>query len=241
MVPVFIVLEVRDLEESVRDNRMAGDSGIDYEDSGANGALIVAPYYNKPTQEGLYAHYKAIHDSVDIPIIVYNIPGRCGVDIEHETMVKLSKLPRIIGVKDATGDLSRPKTLRDEIGPDFLQFSGNDDTIIEFMENGGHGCISVTSNIAPELCARLHNEWQKGNKEEAKKIAAQHTPLHHALFLESSPIPAKYAAALLGLCRDDMRLPLLPATPASQQAINEAIKKVGLPTNPSLNNMKACG
>lgn len=196
--------------------------------AGADAALIVTPYYNKPTQDGLYAHYKAVAEAVDIPIIIYNIPGRCVVDMKTETMAKLAKLPNIIGVKDATSDMSRPAQVAKMIGPDFCQLSGEDASVIDFLEGGGHGCISVTSNVATTLCAEMHRHWQKGEKKEAKAINDRLMPLHKALFVETSPAPVKYALEALGLCSGEVRLPLVPASPAARKAVDEALEKTGL-------------
>jgi 4-hydroxy-tetrahydrodipicolinate synthase len=196
--------------------------------AGADAALIVTPYYNKPTQDGLYAHYRAVAEAVDIPIIIYNIPGRCVVDMKTETMAKLAKIPNIVGVKDATSDMSRPAQVARMIGPDFIQLSGEDATVIEFLEGGGHGCISVTANVATTLCAEMHRHWQKGEKKEAKAINDRLMPLHKALFVETSPAPVKYALKAMGLCSDEVRLPLVPASPAARKAADEALEKTGL-------------
>ena len=154
--------------------------------AGADAALVVTPYYNKPTQEGLYQHYKAIHDAVDLPVIIYNIPGRCVVDMTVETMARLAELPRIVGVKDATNDLARPLRTRTEIGPDFCQLSGEDATVTGFLAQGGHGCISVTGNVAPRLCATMHEAWQAGDLARMGEIRDRLMPLHQALFCETS-------------------------------------------------------
>lgn len=197
-------------------------------EAGADAALIVAPYYNKPTQEGLYAHYRTVAEAVAIPVIVYNIPGRSVVDIKNETMMRLAKVPNIIGVKDATGDLSRPKQVLETIGSNFIQLSGEDATVIDFLAAGGHGCISVTSNLAPELCSTMHNAWMAGRKDEARAINDKLMPLHRALFCETSPAPAKYGLSRLGLCTDEMRLPLVPASPAARKEMDIALIKTGL-------------
>ncbi|MDD5585866.1 MAG: 4-hydroxy-tetrahydrodipicolinate synthase [Alphaproteobacteria bacterium] len=190
---------------------------------GADAALHVAPYYNKPTQEGLYQHYKAIHDSTGLPIIVYNIPGRSVVNMTPETMARLAQLPRIAGVKDATGDLSRPVKTRKLCGPDFIQLSGNDETAIAFLAQGGTGCISVVSNIAPALCARMQDAWRKGDIAAAQKINEQLAPLVEALFVETSPSPVKFAASLLGKCRNELRLPMVPVSKATEKLVREAM------------------
>jgi 4-hydroxy-tetrahydrodipicolinate synthase len=190
---------------------------------GADAALHVTPYYNKPTQEGLYQHYKAIHDSTSLPIVIYNIPGRSIVNMTPETMARLAKLPRIIGVKDATGDLSRPVKTRQLCGPDFIQLSGNDETAIPFLAQGGTGCISVVSNVAPALCAQMQNAWAKGDIATAQKINAQLAPLVEALFVETSPAPVKFAASLLGKCRNELRLPMVPVSKATEKLVREAM------------------
>ncbi len=196
--------------------------------AGASAALVVTPYYNKPTQEGLYQHFKAIHDNVDIPIILYNIPGRCTVDLSPNTMVRLAKLPNIIGIKDATADLNRPLRTRLAVGPTFCQLSGDDATVVAFLAQGGHGCISVSSNIAPSLCAQLHNAWRAGELAKVFALRDRLMPLHDALFCETSPGPVKYAAALLGLCADETRLPLWEITESSQRRVRETLSGLGL-------------
>lgn len=196
--------------------------------AGADAALIVTPYYNKPTQEGLYAHYHTIAGAVEIPIIIYNIPGRSIVDMNVETMGRLARIPHIIGVKDATADMARIKKQAAACGEDFCQLSGEDATVVDFLEQGGVGCISVTSNIAPRLCADLHEAWMRGERETAKKINDSLMPLHKALFCETSPQPVKYAASLLGLCTDEVRLPLVRASEAARKAVDAAMAQVGL-------------
>ena len=195
---------------------------------GADAALVVTPYYNKPTQGGLYAHYKAIHDAVDIPIVIYNIPGRCIVDMTVETMARLAELPNIVGVKDATADLQRPAKTRQAIGADFSQLSGEDATVVPFLAQGGHGCISVTSNVAPRLCADLHEAWQARDMSEVERINERLMPLHEALFVESSPAPVKFAASELGLCENRLRLPLVPVSAQTEQRVREAMVHAGL-------------
>ncbi|WP_207479004.1 4-hydroxy-tetrahydrodipicolinate synthase [Arenibaculum pallidiluteum] len=196
--------------------------------AGADAALVVTPYYNKPTQEGLFQHYKAIHDAVDIPIIIYNIPGRCVVDMSVATMARLAKLPNVVGVKDATADLTRPLRTRLEIGEDFCQLSGEDATVVPFLAQGGHGCISVTANVAPAQCAALHNAWQAGDMTTVARLRDQLMPLHGALFVETSPSPVKYAASLLGLCSDEVRLPMVPVTEATRPIVRDAMVKAGV-------------
>ena len=196
--------------------------------AGADAALIVVPYYNKPTQDGLYAHYKAIHDSVDLPLIIYNIPGRSGVDMSVETMARLGALPNIVGVKDATNDLGRPARTREVLGPDFVMLSGEDLTVPALLAQGGHGAISVTSNVAPAICARLHDAWQQGDLASFAECRDRLVPLHQALFLESSPAPVKYAASVLGLVAPRMRLPLVEPGEATRQAVRDAMVYAGV-------------
>ena len=196
--------------------------------AGADAALVVTPYYNKPTQEGLYLHYKAINDVVDIPVIIYNIPGRSIVDMTVGTMARLAKLPNIVGVKDATQDLARPLVTRMTIGEEFCQLSGEDGTAIPFLAAGGRGCISVTSNVAPRLCADMHDAWQNGDKKKTMEIQDLLMPLHSALFCETSPGPIKYAAKLLGKCTEDVRLPLCEIEDRSKKTVEAAMVKTGL-------------
>lgn len=197
-------------------------------EAGADAALVVTPYYNKPTQEGLYLHYKAINDAVDLPVIIYNIPGRSIVDMSVETMARLAELPNMIGVKDATQDLARPLVTRMKIGDDFCQLSGEDGTAIPFLAAGGRGCISVTANVAPRLCAEMHDAWQKGDKKTTMTIQDRLMPLHSALFCETSPGPVKYAAKLLGKCSDEVRLPLCEIADKSKKTVEAALIKTGL-------------
>lgn len=197
-------------------------------EAGADAALVVCPYYNKPTQEGLYQHFKAVHDAVDIPIVIYNIPGRSSVDMSNATMARLAKLPRIIGVKDATNDLTRPLKMRVEIGDDFSLLSGEDGTAVAYLAQGGDGCISVTANVAPRLCAEMHEAWQKGDVATVRQINERLIPLHDALFVETSPAPVKYAASLLGRCSAEVRLPLWHTTPETQGKVRDAMRGAGL-------------
>ena len=195
-------------------------------DVGADAALVVTPYYNKPTQEGLYHHFKAINDNCDLPIIIYNIPGRSVVDINIETMKKLAKLRNIIGVKDSSNDLTRPLLTVQTIGKKFCQISGEDATIVPFLSQGGHGCISVTANIAPKMCSDLHNAWQKGNFKKVQYLNNVLFPLHNALFLETSPGPVKYAASLLKICSSELRLPLVNIRPDTKKEIKSVLKSL---------------
>ena len=195
---------------------------------GADGVLSVTGYYNKPSQEGIYRHFAAIAEAVDIPILLYNIPGRAVVDIAVETMGRLSKIANIVGVKDATANLARPTRERAACGKDWRLISGEDITALGYMAHGGHGCISVTANVAPKLCAQFQEACLQGAFEKALQIQDQLAPLHDALFVEPSPAPVKYAASLLGLSTDEVRLPLVPATEAARQRVSEALKAAGI-------------
>lgn len=195
---------------------------------GADGALVVTPYYNKPTQEGLYQHFKAVHDAAEIPIVIYNIPGRSIVDMTPETMGRLAKLPRIVGVKDATGKIERVSEQRITCGERFIQLSGEDATALGFNAHGGVGCISVTANVAPRLCAEFQAATLRGDYAEARKIQDRLMPLHKALFVEPNPGGAKYALSLLGKIADEQRLPLVPVGPATRDLIRAAMVHAGL-------------
>ena len=201
------------------------------EKAGANGALIVTPYYNKPTQEGLYQHYKAINDKCGIPIIIYNIPGRSVIDMSVDTMARLYELKNIVGVKDATGDLDRVNQTLEKMGKDFIQLTGNDDNAFEFNKRGGVGTISVTANIAPKLCS----DFQKFSKsdtdnemKEAERLDKLLQPVHYSMFVESNPSPVKYAAKLLGLCDDNVRLPLVKVTDTTKEIVKKALQSAKL-------------
>ena len=198
---------------------------------GANAALIVTPYYNKPTQEGLYQHYKAINDKCGIPILIYNIPGRSVIDMSVDTMARLFELKNIVGVKDATGDLDRVDQQKKKMGEDFIQLTGNDDNALEFNRRGGIGAISVTANIAPKLCSNFQKAstmQSEKDKLEAVKLDAILQPLHNSMFIESNPSPVKYAAKLLGLCEDDVRLPLVKVTESTKEAVKKALVSANL-------------
>ena len=201
------------------------------EKAGANGALIVTPYYNKPTQEGLYQHYKAINDKCGIPIIIYNIPGRSVIDMSVDTMARLYELKNIVGVKDATGDLDRVNQTLEKMGKDFIQLTGNDDNAFEFNKRGGVGTISVTANIAPKLCSDFQ-KFSKSNIEnemnKAEKLDKLLQPVHHSMFVESNPSPVKYAAKLLGLCDDNVRLPLVKVTEKTKEIVKKALQSAKL-------------
>lgn len=197
--------------------------------AGADSALIVMPYYNKPTQEGMYAHFKAINDAVEIPLFIYNIPGRSIVDMSIETMVKLAKLPNIIGVKDASNDPIRPTLLKNALDDNnFIQFSGEDPSQLPFMASGGDGIISVTGNIAPNLMSEFHKLWGEGKLIEARKLQEKLMPLHTSLFLETSPAPVKYAALLRGIANSEVRLPLVEPTNQTKNIVKLALKDLEL-------------
>ena len=200
------------------------------ESVGASGLLVVTPYYNKPTQEGLYQHFKAVNDAVGIPIIIYNIPGRSVIDMSVATMARLFELPNISGVKDATANMARISLQRAEMGQDFNQLSGEDATALGFMAHGGHGCISVTSNVAPRLCSEFQNACLAGDFATALELQDRLMPLHEALFLETNPSPAKYALWRLGFCEVEARLPLVPLQDATKKAVEKAMIKAGLIT-----------
>ncbi len=199
---------------------------------GANAALVVTPYYNKPTQEGLYQHYKAINDNCSIPIIIYNIPGRSVVDMSVDTMARLFELKNIVGVKDATANLDRVDEQKKKMGPDFIQLSGEDGTALEFNLRGGVGCISVTANVAPKLCSEFQEaSISKNNSNllaKAKEINEKLMPLHKSLFIESNPSPVKYAASLLNLCSEDVRLPLVKVTEGTKKTVKSALVNANL-------------
>jgi len=198
---------------------------------GADAALVVTPYYNKPTQEGLYQHYKAINDKIGIPIIIYNIPGRSVIDMSVDTMARLFELKNIVGVKDATGDLDRVNKQKNKMGNDFIQLTGNDDNALDFNKRGGVGSISVTANIAPKLCADFQ-KFSKTNTEkgqqEADRLDKILQPIHNSMFIESNPSPVKYAAKLLGLCSDDVRLPLVKITEPTKKVVEKALVSANL-------------
>lgn len=220
-VPVIAGAGSNSTAEAIRLTRHAKDAGAD-------AALVVTPYYNKPTQEGLYAHFKAVQDSADIPIIIYNIPGRSVVDMSVETMARLFELPNIVGVKDATGDLARVSYQRMYMGKDFIQLSGEDATALGFMAHGGAGCISVAANVAPRLCAEFQNACMEGDYARALELQDTLMPLHHSLFVESNPAPAKYALSLLGKCDGEVRLPLVSVTASTQDTVKAAMVHAGI-------------
>lgn len=219
-VPVMAGSGSNSTEEAIELTRHAKKAGAD-------AALVVAPYYNKPSQEGLYQHFKAVAESVDIPIFIYNIPGRSVVNMTDETLARLAKLPTIAGIKDATGDLTRPLTLR-AAGADLIQLSGEDLTTVAFNASGGVGCISVTSNIAPRLCAEVQAACLKGDYAHALELHEKMVPLHQAMFCETSPAPVKYAASLLHGSMPDVRLPLVPASDMCQKRVREAMAQLDM-------------
>jgi 4-hydroxy-tetrahydrodipicolinate synthase len=198
------------------------------EEAGADAVLVVTPYYNKPTQEGLFQHFKAINDAIGIPIIIYNIPPRSVIDMSVDTMARLFQLKNIAGVKDATASMVRVSQQRAQLGEDFNQLSGEDATIIGYMAHGGHGCISVTSNVAPRLCSEFHQAWQKGDHTTALKLHDKLMPLHTNLFIESNPAPVKYALSLLGKMEEKLRLPMVPVSEPTRIAVRSAMVHAGL-------------
>ena len=198
------------------------------EKAGADAILVVSPYYNKPTQEGLYQHFKAINDAISIPIIMYNIPSRSVIDISVDTMKRLYELKNIAGVKDATANMARVSQQRAALGPDFNQLSGEDITALGFMAHGGHGCISVTSNVAPRLCAQFQSACLRGDYATALTLQDKLAPLHLNLFVETSPAPIKYGMSLIGRCDNLLRLPMVPATEKAELAVREAMVHAGL-------------
>ena len=198
------------------------------EEVGADAVLVVTPYYNKPTQEGLYQHFKAINDAIGIPIIIYNIPPRSVIDMSVETMQRLFELENIAGVKDATANMTRVSQQRAAMGPDFNQLSGEDATALGFMAHGGHGCISVTSNVAPRLCAEFQSACLRGDYAAALKLQDKLMPLHQNLFIETNPAPAKYALSVLGKVAETVRLPMVPLSEKSKAAVRDAMVHAGL-------------
>jgi 4-hydroxy-tetrahydrodipicolinate synthase len=198
------------------------------EESGADAVLVVTPYYNKPTQEGLYQHFKAINDAIGLPIIIYNIPSRSVIDMTVDTMKRLFELENIAGVKDATANVVRVSQQRAAMGEGFNQLSGEDATALGFMAHGGHGCISVTSNVAPRLCSEFQDACLAGNYQTARKLHEKLMPLHTALFVETNPAPVKYALSVLGKCADTVRLPMVPVTDKTKAAVRQAMVDAGL-------------
>ncbi len=220
-VPVIAGAGSNNTEEAIELSRFA-------EEAGADGLLIVTPYYNKPSQEGMFQHFKAVNDAVGIPIIIYNIPPRSVVDMSIDTMKRLYELRNIAGVKDATGILARTALQRQALGPDFIQLSGEDMTALGVIAHGGHGCISVSSNVAPALCAKLEEACLRGDFREALGLQDRLTPLHAAMFVEPSPACPKFALSLLSKISNEIRLPMLPASEAAQAVIKSAMIHAGL-------------
>lgn len=221
-VPVMAGTGSNSTAEAIRLTRHAREAGAD-------AALLVMPYYNKPTQEGMYAHFEAVHEATDIPLYIYNIPGRSVVDMEVGTMARLAALPRVAGVKDASNDPVRPHQLRGALnGRAFNQLSGEDASQLAFLACGGDGTISVTANVAPRAMAEFHAAWREGRAGDALERHERLMPLHDALFLETSPAPVKYAAALLGLCSEEVRLPLVGAGETTRAAVRGAMAFAGI-------------
>jgi 4-hydroxy-tetrahydrodipicolinate synthase len=220
-VPVIAGAGSNSTEEAVELTQHAKEAGAD-------GVLVVCPYYNKPSQEGLYQHFKAVAEAADIPVIIYNIPGRSVVDMTVETMARLAKIPNIVGVKDATCDLARPLATRLASGKDFCQLSGEDGTVAAFLAQGGVGCISVTSNVAPKMCAELHAAWRERDLDTFEGLRDRLMPLHEAMFCEPSPAGAKYGVHLLGKCEPDVRLPVVGLTENGKATVREAMRHCGL-------------
>lgn len=197
--------------------------------AGADALLLATPYYNKPTQEGMFQHFKAIHDAVELPIVLYNIPGRSVVDLQDSTIARLAELPNIVGIKDATGDLARVSSLRQNLkGRAFCQLSGEDATALAFNAQGGSGVISVTSNVAPKLVAKVQNLWQQGKVQEALEVHDKLMPLHDAMFSEPSPQPVKYATSLLGFGESSLRLPLIEPSDSTKAKVSTTMQSLGL-------------
>jgi 4-hydroxy-tetrahydrodipicolinate synthase len=195
---------------------------------GAHAALVVTPYYNRPSQEGLYAHYAAINDAVQLPVLVYNVPGRTSIDIADATLARLSKLPNIVGIKDATGDMTRATMQRLLCGPDWVMLSGDDPTALGYMAHGGHGCISVTSNVAPDLCAAFYNAAMGEDWKTALYWQDRLLLLHKSLFSDASPSPTKFALSHLGLCQEDVRLPITACSETARHEVLAALRETGL-------------
>ena len=215
-IPVIANIGTNNTQETINMAQWAQNINVD-------ALLIVTPYYNKPTQCGLYAHYEAVHNSTDLPIIIYNIPGRSVVDMHVDTMVELTKLPRILGVKDATADLERPLLIKQKAKSNFYQLSGEDSTVVAFLSHGGHGCISVISNVFPDLCTQMYNYWQEENYALAYALRDRLFVISKAMFCETNPVPIKYALSLINQCRPDVRLPLVKLQQSSIDIINDVM------------------
>ena len=219
-VPVIAGTGSNSTEEAIMLTRHAKDAGV-------TAALVVTPYYNKPTQEGLYRHYKAINDAVDLPVLIYNIPGRSVVDMSVDTMARLAKLVNIVGVKDATQDLARPMATRLAIGKDFCQLSGEDATIVPFLAGGGSGCISVTANVVPELMSAFCDCYLNGDRDGAAALDQRLQPIHEILFVETSPTPTKWALEQMGKIDNGIRLPLIPLSEAHHGEVRQRLRAIG--------------
>lgn len=220
-IPVIAGTGSNSTRKTIKLTQMARECGVE-------AALIVVPYYNRPTQDGLYAHYKAIHDATDLPIIIYNVPSRCGTEIDVDTIIRLAELPRIVALKDATADTSRTTRIKAVVKPSFSVLSGEDALAGGFLAQGADGCISVTANIAPKECAAFQDAWANGNMDMFKALQTRLMPIHKALFVESSPAPVKYAASVLGWGTDEVRLPLVPASAKARAAVDAALQQSGL-------------
>ncbi|MCQ2914730.1 MAG: 4-hydroxy-tetrahydrodipicolinate synthase [Alphaproteobacteria bacterium] len=220
-VPVIAGCGTNSTEKTIENTKLCKKLGVD-------AGLIVTPYYNKPTQVGLYEHYKAVVMECDLPIILYNVPGRTGVNISIDTIGKLAKLKNIVGIKDATNDLLRPIQIREVAGEDFSILSGEDATIVAFLAHGGDGCISVSANIVPEKLAKLHDAWQEGDFKTVAKYRDELLPVHQVMFIETNPCPVKYAASLIGYGDGSLRLPLVEVSDNSKLVIKDTLKKVGV-------------
>jgi 4-hydroxy-tetrahydrodipicolinate synthase len=220
-VPVIAGTGSNSTEEAIELTRHAKKAGAD-------AAMLVVPYYNKPTQEGLFQHFKAVAEAVDIPILLYTVPPRTGGDMQVETVVRLSQVKNIIGIKDASYDMARPTLTKLKAKKGFVQLSGEDASAVGFLAQGGDGCISVTANVAPRLCADMHDAWKARNLDKVFEIQDRLMPLHKAMFCETSPGPVKYASELIGQCSAEMRLPMVPIAESSKKAVREAMVHAGL-------------
>jgi len=220
-VPVIAGTGSNSTEEAIELTRHAKQAGAD-------AAMLVVPYYNKPTQEGLFQHFRAVAETVDIPILLYNVPPRTGGDMQVETVIRLSQVRNIIGIKDASYDMARPTLTRLKARKGFIQLSGEDASAMGFMAQGGDGCISVTANVAPRLCGDMHDAWKARDLDKVFELQDRLMPLHKAMFCETSPGPVKYAAEVIGQCSAEMRLPMVPIAESSKKAVHEALVHAGL-------------
>ncbi|MDY0029024.1 MAG: 4-hydroxy-tetrahydrodipicolinate synthase [Pseudobdellovibrionaceae bacterium] len=220
-VPVIAGTGSNSTSKTIYMTRLAQSCGVD-------AALVVVPYYNKPSQDGMYSHFKAVHDATDLPIVLYNVPSRCGVEISVETVCRLAELPRVMAIKDATPDVSRTTEIKSRVKDSFRVLCGDDAIAGAALAHGADGCISVASNIAPAMCAAFQDAWAARDIALFQSLQARLMPLHKVLFTESSPAPTKYAASRLGLCRDEVRLPLVEATPACRERVDQVLTELGL-------------